>query len=251
MNKKKRLLLGRGLLIVLSCLMTTPAYAVQIEIAPVSIDLYAEAWTTEDYDSMSRSSEGPYDAWAQYGGYLAVQTGGWLRSRSETIVDNEMLNSSANIYADAHRFINDCNTTACGGGGSAHVFGTYTMNLTSDYGSTGPVEVFFSVTVYGYQRSWEILGVELVQTELLGPEHFLDTQGTFGGTEGFASYSALLELGVDYTVNISAINEGTFGAGTYLDIMTTEPIPEPSTIILLGTGLIGLAGFGRKKFIKR
>jgi hypothetical protein len=36
------------------------------------------------------------------------------------------------------------------------------------------------------------------------------------------------------------------------DVSVTGPaIPEPTTILLIGSGLIGLAGYGRKKFFKK
>lgn len=34
-------------------------------------------------------------------------------------------------------------------------------------------------------------------------------------------------------------------------VVNQEPIPEPTTMLLLGAGLIGLAGLGRKKMFRK
>lgn len=65
----------------------------------------------------------------------------------------------------------------------------------------------------------------------------------------------------NYYVDLALNNGVGFGFGdvrvmnlTYLngsaaqDQLTVQPVPEPTTMLLVGIGLIGLAGLGRKKF---
>jgi len=69
------------------------------------------------------------------------------------------------------------------------------------------------------------------------------------GYEG-AHYAATIDLGF-LGANQEFWTHFTMGCGN--DNMMgygTTPVPEPATMLLLGTGLVGLAGFGRRKFRK-
>ena len=41
------------------------------------------------------------------------------------------------------------------------------------------------------------------------------------------------------------------GAPIYFDDFSVQAVPEPTTLLLLGSGLIGLAGYGKKKFFRK
>jgi PEP-CTERM motif len=81
----------------------------------------------------------------------------------------------------------------------------------------------------------------------------------------FTAFTADSGAGANFS-NIGALSiggrfqwpgTGHFGGDAQIQLnyvetyATSTPIPEPATMLLLGSGLIGLAGYGRKKFFKK
>lgn len=63
------------------------------------------------------------------------------------------------------------------------------------------------------------------------------------------SNNLVTATGVSSTLRFMATGTSD-GLGSLIDDVKLSPVPEPSTLLLLGSGLVGLVGFGKKKIRK-
>jgi len=146
-------------------------------------------------------------------------------------------NADVSVYTDAPGF------TA--GGASASIINSVgSKSFTKTATLMVPIGTVYSVSLYG---SGSVSASSVFEYDNFGEIFSSRAEYVFAVDPTFMFDQAAFDL--LYGVNSFDLNEYfAFNFSPNLDVQ--QPVPEPSTILLLGSGLAGLVGYGRRRMKK-